>query len=220
MIASRRERGGGRLATTSRHWVVIETGSNQDLIFKTNKQRLNVAASRLIWSVGFEWIPEAIAEVVASGERVDHVVKASGLAVFIASPEAGRHVIEKVTTRAIHEAPELDIWGVVGSDDIADESGELAQTGLGRALGRAQRSSAGWRQRRPSPAMRDPNFPHTQVCAFTGRPATRRVGGGANCCQPLAGVSADFHKRHGRGQERSSVVGKPLQSENIQHSSE
>lgn len=53
-------------------WVVIETGSNQSLVFATNKQRLNVAASRLIWSVGFEWIPDSI-ELVrrARGARTE-----------------------------------------------------------------------------------------------------------------------------------------------------
>ncbi|WNG81135.1 hypothetical protein C6A86_023540 [Mycobacterium sp. ITM-2016-00316] len=84
--------------------VVIETRSNQALVFRTNKQLLNVSASRLIWSVGFEWIPAA-----TDDEHVEHVGKASGLGVLLATPEVGRKIIEAVTTRAVREAPDLEV---------------------------------------------------------------------------------------------------------------
>ncbi|MFI7524005.1 CRISPR system precrRNA processing endoribonuclease RAMP protein Cas6 [Nocardia salmonicida] len=113
----------------------METGSNQALVFGTNKQRLNVAASRLIWQVGFEWIPEAIDEVrVALGESIDHVVKASGLGVMLASEDAGRRVIEIVTRRAVLHAPDLQVWGVVGAAELTADT-------LGAALAAAQRDS-------------------------------------------------------------------------------
>lgn len=169
------------MAVVKLRWVVIETGSNQALIFQTNKQRLNVAASRLIWSVGFEWVPQAVRDLRdRSGAPISQVITASGLAVLLATPEAGREVIATVTKRALLEAPDLDIWGVVGDDDIATEVTDtglitVIGTGLGTALARAQRASNRWRADRPSPASRDLNLPFTQTCTFTGRPAVGTV---------------------------------------------
>ena len=155
----------------SRRWIVIETGSNQKLVFQTNKQRLNISASRLIWRVGFEWIPEAARAAGVSDE--DHVVKASGLGYLFATQDAGRKIIEAVTTRAAVEAPDLEIWGVVGDVDVDEDL-----SNLGLALGDAQRRLAQWRIDKPSPIIRDATLPYTQLCAFTGRPAVCYVDEG------------------------------------------
>ena len=118
-------------------------------MFATNKQRLNVAVSRLIWSVGFGWIPAAIEQVQhARGERIEHVVTASGLDTMLASAEAGRMVIEAVTARAVSEAPDLEIWGVVGADELGADM-------LGCALAAAQRGSHRHRADRCSVLARD-----------------------------------------------------------------
>lgn len=153
----------------SRRWVVIETGSNQALVFGTNKQRLNVAASRLIWRVGFEWIVAAVTEArKETGEDIEHVVRASGLGILLASERAGRMVIESVTRRALLEAPDLQVWGVIGSED-------LSESRLGSGLAAAQRASSRQRAVLPSVSARDANLPFTQVCAYTGRPAVATV---------------------------------------------
>ncbi|OZF37305.1 hypothetical protein [Rhodococcus sp. 14-2483-1-2] len=141
------------------------------MVFQTNKQRLNIAASRLIWCVGFEWIPEAAQAAGVSAE--DHVVKASGLGYLLATQEAGRRIIEAVTTRAVAEAPDLEIWGVVGDVDVNEDL-----SNLGLALGDAQRRLSQWRIDKPSSITRDATLPYTQLCAFTGRPATRYVDEG------------------------------------------
>lgn len=159
----------------ARRWVVIETGSNQALVFQTNKQRLNVAASRLIWRVGFEWIPDAVAAAGGAGAGVEQVVKASGLGIILAPPDLGSQIIEAVTTRATLEAPDLEVWGVVGDIDVADDLSNVGPT-----LGWAQRQLARWRADRPSPIARDPNLPFTRLCPFTGRPATTEVSEGTS----------------------------------------
>ncbi|WP_101463295.1 Cas10/Cmr2 second palm domain-containing protein [Nocardia fluminea] len=168
--------------------MVLETGSNQALVFGTNKQRLNVAASRLIWQVGFEWIPEAIDEVrVALGESIDHVVKASGLGVMLASEDAGRRVIEIVTRRAVLHAPDLQIWGVVGAAELTADT-------LNAALAAAQRDSHRHRADRCSVLTRDLNLPYTQLCAYTGRPAVTTVIEGREGDTVARPVSAGVHE--------------------------
>ncbi|MFI7531469.1 Cas10/Cmr2 second palm domain-containing protein [Nocardia salmonicida] len=158
------------------------------MVFATNKQRLNVAASRLIWSVGFEWIPQAIASVEHEfDERIDQVVTASGLGTMLASPRAGRRVIEIVTARAVVEAPDLAIWGIVGSEELSEET-------LGHALGAAQRELGRWRATRPSPLIRDANLPYTQVCAFTGRPAVGVVSEGTAKARTYYPASAGIER--------------------------
>lgn len=196
---------GRRGIAVARRWVVIETGSNQQLVFQTNKQRLNVAASRLIWRVGFEWIPEAIEQVGGKLEvEIRNVVRASGLGTMITTPEAGRAIIEVVTTRAALEAPDLDIWGVVGETDLAEDLSNAGPT-----LGQAQRQLARWRADRPSPITRDPNLPYTQFCAFTGRPASGDVSEGTHTSRvhyPAApGVAALWDRSMN---DRDSLVAK------------
>lgn len=171
------------------HWVIIETGSNQRYIFATDKQRLQVAASAMVWQLGFEWIRQAItdvgltytthrAELVSSPDHVLHVVEASGRAVLIVhTPGQGRSIISNVTARALAEHSGLDVWGCVGPairDDLSDAHQLFVETDV---LLRDQRT------RRLPPATRYPNLPFHEQCAYTGRPTVRRareVGGVAD----------------------------------------
>lgn len=147
-----------------RHWVVIETGANQAYIFASNRQAVNVGASELIWRVGHVWAEDAVREVGAGAELV---VAASGKALLLVDdPETGRAIIRAVTTRALDEAPGLEVWGVVDGRAITDDRD------VGPALARAHRLQAAWRGRRPATALRHPTLPFIQPCHFSGQPAT------------------------------------------------
>ncbi len=150
------------------HWVVLETGSNQAFIFETNKQRLQVAASRLVRELGYDWVPEALSQACAEfpGQHPNHVVKASGKAAILASPEIGRRVIDIVTRRAALEGAGIDVWGVVGTHPVA---GDLSDAGV--RLDEANQALDAHRHARPSPLWRGLNNPFTEQCQFTSRPA-------------------------------------------------
>lgn len=150
------------------HWVVIETGSNQAFIFETNKQRLQVAASRLVRELGYDWVPDALEKACTEfpGQHPHHVVKASGKAAILASPEIGRRVIEIVTRRAALEGAGIDVWGVIGQDPVADD---LSDAGV--LLAEANQALDAHRHARPSPLWHGLNNPFTEQCQFTSRPA-------------------------------------------------
>ncbi|MFT4127492.1 MAG: hypothetical protein QM662_14840 [Gordonia sp. (in: high G+C Gram-positive bacteria)] len=174
----RRERMG---ATTTMHWVVIETGSNQSYIFATNKQRLQVAASAAVWSLGYEWIGQAI-EGCGLERAVDlgdfladtakklvlHVVEASGRAVLLVHDAAhGKNIISDVTRRALEDRTGIDVWGSTGAEvaaDLADAPARFFETDV---LLREQRT------KRRAPGLRFPTLPFHEQCAYTSRPAVR-----------------------------------------------
>jgi hypothetical protein len=153
-----------------RHWVVIETGANQAFVFASNKQAVNVGASQLIWQMGNAWVGESIAHIDGDekvNRRIEPVVNASGKALLLVdSEDTGRAVIRAVTTRALDEAPGLEVSGVVDSTPIVDDSD------VGLALARAHRLQEAWRSRRPSTQLRFPTLPFTQLCHYSGQPAT------------------------------------------------
>ncbi|WP_280310288.1 hypothetical protein [Nocardia abscessus] len=135
-----------------------------------------------------------------TGEGVDLVVRASGLGVLLASERAGRAVIAVVTRRALLEAPDLQVWGVVGAVVLSDST-------LGSGLAAAQRDSSRHRMNRPSVLSRDLNLPYTQVCAYTGRSAVATVVEGRGLEKVTRPVSAGVWQlwRQTRSARRSLV---------------
>lgn len=153
-IAARREDPG--------HWVLIESGSNQDFIFRTNRRRYAVGASHLLKNIS-TWVADAVAAAEGQGACVQSVVATSGKALLLVeNPAAGQRIVEAVTARAVREAPGLDIWGYV----------EPAAPGEPmRRLNAVHAAHAELRWLRAQPAQRTPMAPFLAQCTFTGLPA-------------------------------------------------
>lgn len=142
-------------------WVLIESGSNQDYIFRSPKRRYNVGASALLIEVG-EWAKIA-AKTVGDAEAV--VVTSSKALLKVKSVEAGRAIIRKVTQSALTLAPGLDVWGVIeGEGHSGDE--------LGERIARLHDDHRDARYRRPTPHRRSMMLPFLQSCAVTGLAAS------------------------------------------------
>ncbi|MDR2975548.1 MAG: hypothetical protein LBV00_12730 [Propionibacteriaceae bacterium] len=149
-------------------WLWIETGSNQEYIFATNKQRLQVAASAVVRSIGLEWIPEAVADVAKDRGQDESayevVIKASGLGVMLVPDvDFGSEVIRRVTERAVRERASIDLWGVT-RDREPDES-------LAQSFEATKRLHSSARSSRPPVAARRQGNPFSARCAITNEPA-------------------------------------------------
>ncbi len=60
--------------------VLIETGSNQDFIFASNRLRENVGASEIVRQVGMVWVPEVLAKIFPTSKAKPGDLAISGLA--------------------------------------------------------------------------------------------------------------------------------------------
>ncbi|MBF9129150.1 hypothetical protein I0C86_09185 [Plantactinospora sp. S1510] len=162
-----------REPAANRHWVLIETGSNQRYIFGSNRLRHVVGASQLVHDVGTEWVPTAVERLGLSA--VEIVMTASGKALLLVdSADAGRAVIRAVTERALAEAPGLRVTGVVGpAFDAADDSAHEP------ARADTYQLHAKVRAARPDLLVRDRVFPWHRLCRDSGQPAAceERYGG-------------------------------------------
>lgn len=171
------------------HWTIIEVGSKQPYIFSSNKQRLQVAASAAIWSLGCERVRKAIEsagcdrvpdrelrkflddpDAQSDGRpRVGHVVETSGKAVLLVpTKQAGIDIVEILTREAIEDNSGLDVWGYV-SERLADDLSDAGTVFHLAELGREQH-----RLRRLGPQHRDATLPFHEPCAYTPRPAIVR----------------------------------------------
>jgi hypothetical protein len=182
------------VAPPAYRWVIIETGSNQDTIFATDRQRLQLATSHAIGEVGTTWIDRAINEAIPHGSRHDppsaadpvrRVVRASGLGILLVlDPETGRSIVESVTRKALTESPGIDVWGVVGAQEFdpdASDGGAIAAFDAARLEHAIARMS----RRRP-PSVRAPASPFVARCVITDRPATHLLLGEDDGSQPVA----------------------------------
>ncbi len=146
-------------------WVLVEAGSNQDYIFRTNRRRYAVGASHLLKQVG-AWAEDAVNEARKPGSVVETVVATSSKAlVLVDDAEVGRRIVETVTRRAAVEAPGMDLWGYVERS---------AEGSLMERLGLVHAEHARIRYRRAHPAQRAPMAPFLASCVFTGLPAAKR----------------------------------------------
>lgn len=118
--------------------VLIETSGNQNFIFATNKLKENVGASELTYRVGTQWLLEIVADlnnipelrdsqslrqnllkndtnpcIENSDKEIEIIVAASGKALLITKTEAiAKEIITRITTKALKEAPGIDVSGV------------------------------------------------------------------------------------------------------------
>lgn len=176
------------------HLVLIETSGNQNYIFATNKLRENVGASDLTFRAGSQWVLDAVRNVtgkdnlwaddsgdrrrnlcdntknppIESGVPVEVVTATSGKALLLINDrKIGQQIITQVTTRALKEAPGLDICGVI-SDDFDWSNVKLDDVMCAVRLKLEQQRTS-----RPGPAMRFLRLPIIMDCASSGYPAAK-----------------------------------------------
>ena len=179
--------------------VIIETSSNQDYIFSTNKLKENIGASELTYRAGTQWVLEVIAShtgqrgfeiwqnstrlrqlllesdknppIEASEQGVEILTAASGKALFLTrTKEIAQSIIQAVTRQAVVEAPGLTIAGVY------EKVGELGNSGaLSAAVQRVHHKLETERSHFPSPKNRFLRLPIVAECASSGLPASALV---------------------------------------------
>lgn len=196
------------------HVVLIETASNQDFVFQSNKLRDVVGASDLITRVGTQWAIEAAASLggprkpenpiikdrvdylntaprfgAGSTPAVEPVVCTSGKAVFLVRDQAvGEDIVYCVTRRALEEAPGLTVRGAVSRplslDAPAEDAGRLVE-GLFKEIERLRLDL-------PPTEARFPFQPMVAPCDVTGLPAEGFVDRGP---EPVLLAATSIAKR-------------------------
>ncbi|MBW4652150.1 MAG: hypothetical protein KME20_03725 [Kaiparowitsia implicata GSE-PSE-MK54-09C] len=184
---------------TELYLVIIETSSNQDYIFSTNKLRENIGASELTYRSGTQWVLGAIAApagqrgfevwqnaaqlrqilldpaknppIEESDQAVEILTAASGKALFLTTTqEVAQSIIREVTRRALVEAPGLTIAGVY------EKVGTLGRHGaLAKAIQKVHRKLETERSHFPSSENRFLRLPIVAECASSSLPASRLV---------------------------------------------
>jgi hypothetical protein len=176
------------------HLALIETAGNQAFIFATNKLRENVGASELTYRTGTQLVLEVVAGVGGPAlwdedssalcralldrtrnlplERnesaVEVVLAVSGKALLLTRDrDTARDIIQRVTTRALKEAPGLDVRGALSGEF------DLAGRPIHDAVGEVHRNLEESRSHAPGPALRFLRLPVVAECATSGLPAAR-----------------------------------------------
>ena len=182
--------------------VIIETSSNQDYIFSTNKLKENIGASELTYRSGTQWVLGAIASpagqrgfeiwqdstrlrqllldpaknppIENADQGIEILTAASGKALFLTkTKESARSIIQAVTRQAIIEAPGLTIAGSYEKVGAIGNEGALAQ-----AIQKVHRKLETERSHFPSPENRFLRLPIVAECASSGLPASALVAEG------------------------------------------
>ena len=139
--------------------VLFETSGNQRFIFDTNKLRENVGASELTHAACTAWVREALPAFTGCRE----VLCTSGKAYVVAPDEAAAAgLIRAVTTKALRDAPGLDLGGVF----VPFRPGELHH-----AIPAAHELLASRKGLTPGPACRFLRLPVVVECRTSGLPA-------------------------------------------------
>ncbi|WP_334142934.1 Cas10/Cmr2 second palm domain-containing protein [Rhabdothermincola sp.] len=171
------------------HLVLFETSGNQRYIFDTNKLVENLGASELTARAGTTWVLEAVGELtgkpapapngiaehlespeknprIEDDSRAEVIIAASGKAlVLVREREDAERLVWQVTSRALAEAPGLDLCGAVSDRfDWSNDSIHEVSLSLYRAFG-------GIRAGRAGPVERFPGIPIGARCATSGLPA-------------------------------------------------
>jgi len=135
--------------------VLLETAGNQRYIFATNKLRENVGASELTHTACDTWVNEFV-------PKKDIILATSGKAYILADSEAAAiKVIRHVTTKALKDAPGLDLSGVY----------ELITDGVHNAIQAAHKHLAARRGTNPGVEARFQRLPVVAECRTSGMPA-------------------------------------------------
>jgi hypothetical protein len=155
--------------------VVIRTSGNQRYIFSSNKRQEIVGASELISRVDRVWVEEALREVgyregwrIASDPAEVLMAGAGQVTVLVKDAVLARRLVTRVTTRALREAPGLDVCGVVVEYGSTTTSSGKS---LAKAVRDAQVELGAVRERRPGPQVRFGRLPLVEECASNGLPA-------------------------------------------------
>ncbi len=195
------------------HLILIETSGNQNYIFATNKLRENVGASELTYRVGTQWVLEAVEDVggpsglwpddaaqlqlrrnlldpqlnrpiTEDGVTVEIIVATSGKALLLVKArEIGQEIIRQVTTKAIEEAPGLDVCGVISNHF------EWEGTLLGEVNREVHERFDEIHANLPGPATRFLRLPVVDDCATSGLPAAQLDTRDKNDAGPRSAVS-------------------------------
>jgi len=180
--------------------VLIETSGNQNYIFSTNKLKENVGASELTYRVGTEWLLKVVSEInqtpwlqkwnnsselrkiltsheynpplESSGKEVEIIIATSGKALLLTENEdTAKEIIKKLTTKALKEAPGIDLCGVYVKFDWGEKNWKSPQS-LVQAIKRVYRQFEAVHNRKSSPNLRFLRLPIIDECANSGFPAS------------------------------------------------
>lgn len=183
--------------------VIIETSSNQDYIFSTNKLKENIGASELTYRSGTQWVLGAIAShtgqrgfevwqdaaqlrqillnpaknppIEDSDQGVEILTAASGKALFLTkTQDIAQSIIQAVTRQALVKAPGLTIAGVYKKVGVLGNGGALA-----KAIREVHQEFETKRSHFPSPENRFLRLPIVAECASSGLPASALVQEGS-----------------------------------------
>ncbi len=204
------------------HLVLLETASNQQYIFATNKLRENIGASELTYRAGTHWVIEAVCTLtgqdassqapaallldptqnppIEDGGRAEIVLAASGKALVLVRKEAdAQALIRTVTQRALVEAPGLEITGVYVEFD-------WSRDGLGGVNAQVHQRYQAVRAQKPSQAQRLLRLPIVEDCATSGRPASNVYPTPDRDVEPLSVTSRCKQEQRDRGIRRITTL--------------
>ena len=161
---------------------VIETVSNQNFIFGTNRLREIVGASEMIYAAGVDLVLEACGYEKGDIEQarkkgglanfkqskdgeIDFLLVTSGKAILLGDEERLKNVIRKVTAEALARMPGITVRGAVA--DLSDKTPKR----LHEAIREAHKRLADLRSRIPSNDVRFQRLPVVAECTSSGLPA-------------------------------------------------
>jgi hypothetical protein len=170
--------------------VLIETSGNQHYIFSTNKLRENVGASEATYRACSQWVLDAVEEItgkplwnddsdalkdnlldlacnppIEEGEHhlVEVIVATSGKAMLLTrNLNHAKQIIEKVTLKALKEAPVLDVCGAI---EVFDWDSDDKLPAVSRRL---HKKFEVVRSLRPAPELRFLRLPIVEDCRTSG----------------------------------------------------
>lgn len=187
---------GNQAYDDSWHWVLLESGSNQEFIFRSPRRRYSVGASGLLLDIP-TWVSEA-----SVGADVVTVISTSSKVLLLArTPEDGRQVVLKATESVLENAPGPDFWGVV-EQEIPTEDG--VPLPLMNRVADMHKLHAQQRFERATPHLRATLQPFSAVCSLTGVAASRMestADGG-----PAVPVSEQAHRALKRAEKRHKTL--------------
>jgi hypothetical protein len=179
---------------TTYYLVLIETSGNQAFIFSTNKLKENVGASEATYRVCGKWLLKAIDSATPRATNLWHddveelrqnllgqseiapensdcsvevILAASGKALLLThSEDLAKAIITKVTTKALKDAPGVDVCGLYVPFDWGTEN-------LGDINRKIHEKYAVVHASLPGVANRFPRLPVVAECATSGLPAAK-----------------------------------------------